>query len=162
MQTASVRKLVLVLLGLMALTVGCDPTLNPNITPTVTLNFTILDAFQTPQSGAVVYLFPFEGTYEDYLSDNPDGDPDLTPTLSAENIGTTDSNGEVTFLERPLEGSSYAEAETWYHRPNPIYFRVVVESGGEFLTNDAGEFKLSFEELESGERIEEFIEVTVE
>lgn len=162
MQPQSIRTLVLTLLGILALTVACDPVTSPNITPTVTLNFTVLDAFQTPQSGAVIYLFPFEGTYEDYLSENPDGDPDITPSLSAENIRTTDANGEVSFLERPLEGSSYAADGTWYHRPNAIYFRILSESGGEFLTNDGGEVRLSFEEIESGERIEEFIEVIIE
>lgn len=162
MQNASLRKLAFTMLGILALTISCDPIGPPNITPTVTLTFTVLDEFSVPQSGAVVYLFPFEGTYDSYLSDNPDGDPDITPSLSAENIGTTDSNGEVSFLERPLEGSSYAAEGTWFHRPNPIYFRVLVESDGEFLTNDAGESRLSFEELESGERIEEFVELIVE
>ena len=126
---------------------------NPNITPQAELIFTITDNNDQPQVGASVYLFPFRTLYEDYLNENPDGDPLITPTVASENVGTTDSEGKVTFAARDLEGNSFASGDTWIHRPNSIYFRVVHEDSGKFLNNDNDVFKVSFDELESGDFI---------
>ena len=124
---------------------------NPNITPQAELTFTITDKNDQPQAGATIYLFPFRTLYEDYLKENPDGDPQISAVVASQNVGTTDSEGNLTFPARDLEGNSYASGNTWIHRPNSIYFRVVHENGGKYLNNDNDVFRITFDEIESGD-----------
>lgn len=147
---------------LMSLIAGCEEGINPNITPVVNLTFYVTDGAD-PVEGAVVYLFPFEGTYTTYLSENPDGNPAITPTISSDNVAVTDANGVATFENRPLDGNSYPSGTTWFHRPNSIYYRVEASlPGSVYVTSDNDGSKISFDELESGSIVNEEIDVIVE
>ena len=126
---------------------------NPNITPQAELVFTVTDSNDQPQAGATVYLFPFRSLYEDYLNENPDGDPQIVAVVASKNVGITDSEGNITFPARDLEGNSFASGDSWIHRPNSIYFRIVHEESGKFLNNDKDVFKIEFDEIESGDFI---------
>ncbi|MEM7369495.1 MAG: hypothetical protein AAF587_12910 [Bacteroidota bacterium] len=140
---------------------ACVEETTPNVTPTVDLTILITNSSAEPQEDARVYLFPFESQYQDYLTDNPDADAGITPTLGPDNIGVTNALGEVTFSNRALEGNSYASGTTWFHRPNSIYVRVETSTGTTVLTNDQGLTKISFDEIEAGEHIAEFVEIEV-
>lgn len=147
---------------LLSVIAGCEEGINPNITPVVNLTFYVTDGAD-PVSGAVVYLFPFEGTYTTYLSDNPEGNPSITPAISSENVAITDANGVATFENRPLDGNSYASGTTWFHRPNSIYYRVEASLPGPvYVTSDNDGSKISFDELESGSVVYEEVDVIVE
>ncbi|GAB4414284.1 MAG: hypothetical protein OHK0039_21920 [Bacteroidia bacterium] len=136
-----------------------------NTTPTADLYFTVIDDNGTPLPNAQIYLFSFESSYLSYISSNPNGDPDITPSLGSDDVGITTASGTATFFDRTLDGNAYQSGEIWYNRPNPIYYRVQaqVDNGGtiEYLTNDGGDFKLTFPELESGERVVETLEIVV-
>lgn len=150
------------IMGLVLILSACEETISPNITPVVNLTFTVTDGAD-PIEGAVVYLFPFEGTYTTYLSENPDGNPSITPSVSADNVAVTDANGVATFDQRPLDGNSYASGTTWFHRPNPIYYRVEASKPGPvYLTSDNGGSRISFDEIESGSIVFEEVDVVVE
>ncbi len=141
-----------------------EPIGTDNITPRADLAFTVVDDAGNPIPNAQVYLFPFRTPYENYLGENPDGDPSLTPAVDPEDAATTDGQGQVTFTNRELEGTSYAQGETFIHQPNPIYFRVLADYNGEFVTNDRNDpeaYLLTFPELESGEVILEEVEVVL-
>lgn len=159
--TVSLLQKLALLIGLALIVSACAESTNPNVTPTVDLTILVTNASASPMEDARVYLFPFQTQYDSYLSDNPTGDASITPTLGADDIGVTNSAGEVTFRSRPLEGNSYASGETWFHRPNSVYIRVESPDGGGVLTNDQGLFKISFDEIEAGERIAEFVEIEV-
>ncbi len=140
---------------------ACEEGLTPNITPVVNLTFFVTDG-TNPVEGAVVYLFPFQSAYNSYLSQNPSGSNQITPSISAENVAVTNASGVATFPTKPLEGSSYASGTTYFHRPNPIYFRVqATRPGPVYLTNDQDEFRISFEELESGDIVNEEVDVLI-
>lgn len=145
--------------------VACEEGFNLNITPEAELYFEITDAQGNPQPNAVVYLFGFEGPYEDYIAQNPDGSDQITPNIPAENVAVADGSGVAFFSARALEGSSFQENDQWIYRPNSLYFRVqaVNESSGTkvFLTNDNDVFKLSFDELKSGDFLTEYVDVVV-
>ncbi|MEM7657897.1 MAG: hypothetical protein AAF399_17360 [Bacteroidota bacterium] len=151
------RSLVFVCLAVAAF--ACETAVNPNITPTVDLTIAVVDDAFQPVEGATVYLFPFRTPYEEYLAENPDGDPNITPSLSAENIGITNALGEVVFPTRPMEGTSYASGETFIHEPNPVYVRVQAPGN---LTNDQGVNRIAFDDAESGDQIAEFVEIQVQ
>ncbi|RMG61389.1 MAG: hypothetical protein D6722_19765 [Bacteroidetes bacterium] len=141
---------------------ACLPDeVNPNITPTVDLYVTVVDELGNTVSQAQVYLFSFESTYQNYLVENPEGDPNITPLVGADDVGVTNSTGQAIFFNRPLEGNSYASGDTWFHRPNPIYIRVQANLGGVYYTNDRTVNRISFDEIESGERIVEYLEIEV-
>ena len=108
--------------------------------------------------------FHFALRIEDYLATNPDGDPGQASNLDAEDIAVTNSLGEATFTNRPLDGTSYASGTTFIHQPNSIYFRVQASYNGDFVTNDSNDpqtYRLPFPELGSGTIIMEQIEVFV-
>lgn len=147
---------------LLTVVSSCEEGLNPNITPVANLTFYVTDGAD-PVAGAVVYLFPFEGTYTTYLADNPDGNPAITPSISSDNVAVTDANGIAVFENHVLDGNSYASGTTWYHRPNSIYYRVEASlAGSTYATSDNDGFKISFDELESGSIVNEEIDVVVE
>ena len=153
---------IVLFLALTAFIASCEEGINPDITPVANLTFTITDG-SNPVEGATVYLFPFKTTYETYLADNPSGNPQITPPISSENVAVTNAAGVATFTNFPLEGTSYASGTTWFHRTNPVYFRVeATRPGPVYLTNDNDLFKLSFGELESGTIVNEEVEVVLE
>lgn len=157
----TIRPLLLVAI-LSSFFAACLPEeVNPNITPTADIYVTVVDQLGNPLGQAQVYLFGFESNYQSYLAENPDGDPLITPLVGADDVGVTNNSGQAIFFNRPLEGNSYASGDTWFHRPNSIYVRVQAEVGGSFLTNDQTTFRLSFDELESGERVVEYVEIEV-
>lgn len=152
--------LSLILLMAVAIT-ACVEDINPNITPVANLSFYVTDG-TNPVQGAVVYLFPFQTTYNTYLADNPEGNDQITPPISSDNVAVTDVNGLATFRNKALDGNSFASGTTWFHRPNPIYFRVeATRSGPVYLTNDDDVFKISFGELESGDVVNEEVDVLI-
>lgn len=141
---------------------ACLPDeVNPNITPVADIYITVVDQSGNIVPQAQVYLFGFQANYETYLAENPDGDISITPLLGAGDVGVTNSSGQAIFFSRPLEGNSYASGDTWFHRPNSLYIRVQAEVGGSFRTNDQTTFRLSFDEIESGERIVEDLEIEI-
>lgn len=147
---------------LMTVIAGCEEGINPNITPVVNLTFYVTDGVD-PVEGAVVYLFPFEGVFNTYLNENPDGNPTITPSISSDNVAITNASGVATFDSRPLDGNSYASGTTWFHRPNSIYYRVEASlPGPTYVTSDGDGSKISFDELESGSVVFEEIDVVVD
>lgn len=157
-------RLAIIMLLMALLIPGCVPEGEGNITPRADLIFVVMDESGTPIPNAQVLLFPFRTPYEDYLTTNPDGDPNQGNTLDAEDIAVTNSLGEAIFANRPLDGTSYASGTTYIHQPNSIYFRVQAEYNSGFVTNDSNDpatYRLAFPELESGDIIREEIEVFV-
>jgi len=147
-------------LGLMVLVLSCEES-NLAVTPTADLSFTILDnASGDPIPDARVYLFDNRTTYENYLSENPDADPAEAPNLNPENIGVADANGVVTFLSYDLDGPNFASGNTFFYKTDPIYLRAEGSlDGSTYLTNDGGENRLDFGEVESGGSLVSDVEV---
>ncbi|MEO0898785.1 MAG: hypothetical protein AAFY71_20400 [Bacteroidota bacterium] len=143
---------------LVILMIGCEEG-GLAITPTSDITFVVTDNASNAVENARVYLFRTRSSYEGYVADNPTGDASISPSLSAENVGTTDSQGRVTFVDFDLDGSNYASGSTFFFNPNPIYYRV---EGANNLTNDNGDNKLSYDELESGTVLTETIDVIIE
>ncbi len=151
------------MLGLTLFVASCVET-EGNVTPEADLIFTVVDDNGENISGAQIFLFPFQTPYEDYLAANPEGDPSQTPSLDPEDVATTNSSGEASFIGRPLDGTSFPSGNTFIHQPNSIYFRVQAEVNGEFLTNDSSDpntYRISFPDLESGEFVRNEIEVVI-
>ena len=161
---AILRGIILLILGVFVVT-SCEETIG-NVTPTADLIFVITDSQGTPVENAVVYLFPFKSPYEAYLVENPDGDDSTTPSIPGSDVAVSGADGKAIFTGKQLEGTSYASGTTFIHEPNPIYFRVqaTVNDGGSifYLTNDNDIFKISFDDLESGESIIEEIPVVIQ
>lgn len=149
--TAYPRFRALLAVAALALFVqSCVEDVNPDITPVANLTFTVTFNGQ-PVEGAAVYLFPFQSIYQSYLADNPSGSDQITPNVTADNVAVTNAAGEAFFSNKPLEGTSYASGTTFFHRPNPVYFRIqATRPGPVYLTNDDDVFRISFQELESG------------
>jgi len=150
--------------ALLLVLVACAPEDPENITPRADLVFTVFDDNGTALPAAKVYLFGTEAAYEANLADNPDGDPNEAPDLDLEDIATTNDAGVARFTDRPLDGPNSAVGETFFYNPRPIYFRVLAEQNGTYLTNDGGsvnDHRIGFPELESGEVLLEEIEVIV-
>ena len=158
------RATLFLMLGLFIVTSCVEPV--GNITPTADLIFIVTDAQDQPVEGAVVYLFPFKSPYEAYLAQNPDGNDQITPSVASEDVAVSDADGRAIFSGKALEGNSFASGTTFIHRPNPIYFRIqaTVTEGNDtnYLTNDADIFKISFDELESGDFIIEEIPILLQ
>ena len=136
-----------------------------NVTPRADLTFKILDEDNNPVSDARVYLFSSFQAYENYVAANPDGDPNVTPSIDPEDVSISDLEGEAFFTNRPLQTTSFPSGDTYFHTPTPIYFRVLAVQNGMFVTNDNGLEEnrvLVLPELESGEVIMEFVEVFVD
>lgn len=150
--------------SVLFIVISCEPEVIGNITPTADLIFQVTDDQGNPVADAVVYIFPFKSNYDDYVASNPDGNDQVTPTLSAQNVGVTDGNGEALFANYVLEGNSFASGSTFINRPNPLYVRIQAEGStpGTFITNDSDLFKITFDELESGDFIVEEIPVVLD
>lgn len=156
--------LALLFLGMLWLIPACAPESPINERPRADLIFTVKDNGGNPVPNAQVLLFPFRTPYEDYLSQNPNGDPSVASNLDPEDIAVTNSLGEASFVNRSLASTSSQQGDVFIHQPNSIYFRVQGELNGSFVTNDSNDpatYRLAFPELEGGEFILEEIEVFV-
>ena len=149
---------LLILLIALVFLQSCEDQVEPNITPMAEFIFFVEDENGTPIADATVYLFPFEGMYEDYKSSNLDGNLGSSPNIAAESIMATDSDGRAFFPARDLQGNGFATGTSWVYRPNSIYVRVEANQSSSFLTNDedAASTRIAFDELSSGD----FITVT--
>lgn len=160
----SLRWLRLAAFGLLLLgAAACVEEAPEAVAPRADLIFTVVDEQNVPVEGAKVFLFGTEAAYDAYRAqDNPNGDPAIEPDLPLENGATTNALGEARFLDRRLEGTSSAVGETFVYQPRPLYYRVLAEQNGRFLTNDSNDrsrYRLAFPELASGEVILETVEV---
>ncbi|MEZ4826866.1 MAG: hypothetical protein R3C61_11385 [Bacteroidia bacterium] len=140
---------------------SCEVETVGNQTPTADLIFIVSDDKGQPVEGAIVYIFPYKSSYDDYVAANPGGNDLITPSLPSENVGITSAIGQATFTNFTLEGNSYASGSTYYNRPNPLYFRIQASVGGTNITNDSDLFKITFDELESGTHVVEDIPVVL-
>ncbi|MCI4670023.1 MAG: hypothetical protein MRZ79_17940 [Bacteroidia bacterium] len=136
---------------LLALLVSCD-TENLAVTPTADITFVVkYNASGEPVPNARVYLFQTRSTYDNYVMENPDADPSISPNLSPTNVGTTNSSGIVQFLNYDLDGTSFASGSSFTFDTDPIYYRVEgTENGSDYLTNDGNDNRFDFGEIESG------------
>ncbi|MDX2249326.1 MAG: hypothetical protein SF052_21230 [Bacteroidia bacterium] len=141
--------------------ISCEVEPVGNVTPTADLVFIISDDQGHPVEGAIVYIFPYKSSYDDYVATNPDGNDLITPSLPSENVAVSSAVGQATFINFTLEGNSYASGSTYFNRPNPLYFRIQATVGGSHITNDTDLFKITFNELESGEHVVEEIPVAL-
>lgn len=133
---------------------------NPAVTPTADLTFQVRSQSNEPINAARVYLFATESAYLAYLQDNPDADPLITPSLTPDRVGNTNDDGMTMFFDYELDGPFYSSGATHFYNPNPIYIRVEGSANGtDILTNDNDITKLTFEELESGDKIIEMTDI---
>lgn len=145
-------------LAALLLLQSCEDQIEPNITPMAEFIFLVEDENGDPVADATVYMFPFQGMYEDYKSSNLDGQLGSGPNIAAENVMATDAQGRAFFGARDLQGNGFASGTSWVYRPNAIYVRVEATLQGNFATNDndSASTRISFDELGSGD----FITVT--
>lgn len=157
---SSLFPFLLILVVVFVFLQSCEDQVEPNITPMAEFIFLVEDENGTPVADATVYLFPFQGMYEDYVTANQNGQPGYDPNIAPENIMATDADGRAFFPARDLQGNGFATGTSWVYRPNSIYVRVEASQQSGFLTNDAdaASTRIAFDELSSGD----FITVTTD